>query len=306
MLRVATTLALATAAAAALDWATVTSQSSMQTGEATFYGHQEGQDAAGACSYSENFANTNSLPWSTGISTTIALNDAQFEAGLACGMCIMYQGTGEGIGTTPLAGDRWYRGFVNNRCPECAKGDIDMNIAGDGRWKARWYAVPCNVGTSKLNYKIVTSSPYWFSMVVSNHAVPITGVQVKLGGAWRALKHTTNNQWAYYSEAGPWQSSFPLPVRVTSVTGETIEEAITSAAGGDGTKQFKETGGGAPGAGYPGKGVPPENLPNKGSVGAGAAGAAPKAAAPAGASSAAAQPVQVQSAAAGNRRLLLA
>jgi len=42
MLRVATTLALATAAAAALDWAAVTSQSSMQTGEATFYGHQEG------------------------------------------------------------------------------------------------------------------------------------------------------------------------------------------------------------------------------------------------------------------------
>ena len=176
-------------------------------------------------------------------------------------------GTGSGIGTTPLATDRWYRGFVNNRCPECANGDIDLNIAGDGRWKAEWYAVPCNVGDSKLNYKIVKSSPYWFSMVVSNHAIPITDVSIKLNGAWRPLKRVFNNQFAYYSEAGPWQSAFPLPVRVTSVTGETLEDTIKSAEGGDGTQQFKERGGGAPGAGYPGKGVPPQNLPNKGSVG---------------------------------------
>ena len=45
-------------------------------------------------------------------------------------------------------------GWVNNRCPECAHGDIDVNVAGDGRWKARWYAVPCNVGDTKLNYKV--------------------------------------------------------------------------------------------------------------------------------------------------------
>ena len=71
--------------------------------QATFYGHEEGQDAQGACSFSENFANTNGLPWTKGISNTIALNDAQFANGAACGMCVMYQGTGEGIGTTPLA-----------------------------------------------------------------------------------------------------------------------------------------------------------------------------------------------------------
>ena len=74
--------------------------------QATFYGHQEGQDAQGTCSFSENYANTNGLPWTQGISTTIALNDAQFENGKGCGLCIMYRGTGSGIGTTPLATDR--------------------------------------------------------------------------------------------------------------------------------------------------------------------------------------------------------
>ena len=80
--------------------------------QATFYGHEEAQDAQGACSFSENFANTNNLPWTKGISNTIALNDAQFANGAACGMCVMYQGTGEGIGTTPLATvRRMFSGF---------------------------------------------------------------------------------------------------------------------------------------------------------------------------------------------------
>ncbi len=75
--------------------------------------------------------------------------------------------------------------------------------------------------------------------------VPITGVEVKLGGEWLPLKRTVNNQWPYYNTNGPWQSSFPMPIRVTSVTGETIEDVITSTKGGDGTKQFSQVAGGS-------------------------------------------------------------
>ena len=108
---------------------------------------------------------------------------------------------------------------------------------------------------------------------MSNTAVPITDVQAKIGGSWRSLRRSNNNQFAYYSEAGPWQSEMPLPLRVTSVTGETVEDTMASTSGGEGKVQFKVTGdAGAPGAGYPGRGVPPANLPNKGSVGGGAAG----------------------------------
>ncbi len=73
--------------------------------------------------------------------------------------------------------------------------------------------------------------------------VPIAGVEVKLNGEWLPLKRTVNNQWPYYNTHGPWQSSFPMPIRVTSVTGETIEDTITSAKGGDGAKQFSAVGG---------------------------------------------------------------
>ena len=77
--------------------------------------------------------------------------------------------------------------------------------------------------------------------------VPITGVEIKLGDTWLPLKRTVNNQWPYYNTNGPWQSSFPMPIRVTSVTGETVEDAITGVKGGQGTKQFGQTSGGGGG-----------------------------------------------------------
>ena len=66
----------------------------------------------------------------------------------------------------------------------------------------------------------------------------MAGVEVKLGGTWVPLKRSANNQWPYYTTNGPWQSSFPMPIRLTSAAGETLEDAIPSAKGGDGTKQF--------------------------------------------------------------------
>ncbi len=52
------------------------------------------------------------------------------------------------------------------------------------------------------------------------------------------LKRSSNNQWPYYNTNGPWQSSFPMPIRITSASGETIEDSIPNAKGGDGSKQF--------------------------------------------------------------------
>lgn len=157
-------------------------------------------------------------------------------------------------------------------------------------------------------------SQYWFSLVVSNTAVPITDVQAKIGGAFRSLRRSNNNQWAYYSEAGPWQTEMPLALRITSVTGETVEDVMSSTSGGEGRAQFKVTGDvGSPGAGYPGRGVPPANLPNKGSVGSSSSGSkstsSASASAPASNSNGgAAGKVSVQSAGpqSGGRKLLMA
>jgi hypothetical protein len=301
--------AAATTAAATVDYLAWSTQP--QTGDQTYYG-QGGDDRQGACSFSENFADTNSLPWSKGVVTTVALNDAQFAAGAACGLCLKFRGTGLGLGTTPLSSG-WARGFVNNRCPEvrrmrergwrehktkrkkmnthgrhgcrrprlclvltptrraltftspsshtqkpkqktkkqCAPGDLDLNIAGDGRWRVEWFATPCDVGDSKLHFKVVVSNPYWASFVISNTAVPVAAVQVKLGGAWQDLTRAFNNQWAIH---GDWKAALPIPVRVTAVTGETVEDAITGEVT-EGTVQFAadgdvKTGAGAPTPGF--------------------------------------------------------
>jgi hypothetical protein len=45
---------------------------------------------------------------------------------------------GDGLGTTPVPGD-WTMAMVNNQCPECAYGSIDLALTGNGRWKVEWY-----------------------------------------------------------------------------------------------------------------------------------------------------------------------
>ena len=95
----------------------------MNYAQGTFYGQQADQDERGTCSFGRNFANTMKLPWSTGTHNTVALNDNMFNDSLPCGTCIMYRGTGQGIGTTPIP-QNWTRAIVNNRCvpaaPSCA------------------------------------------------------------------------------------------------------------------------------------------------------------------------------------------
>lgn len=70
--------------------------------QGTSYG--SGEDYQGTCSYGSNMADTNDLPWSSGLTMTVAMNDAQFGSSVACGMCITFQGTGSGIGTMPIPG----------------------------------------------------------------------------------------------------------------------------------------------------------------------------------------------------------
>ena len=72
--------------------------------------------------------------------------------------------------------------------------------------------------------------------------VPVANVSVKIGGNWLPLKRSSNNQWPYYNTNGPWQGSFPMPVRITSATGEVVEDSIPNAKGGEGSKQFTEVG----------------------------------------------------------------
>lgn len=65
-------------------------------GEGTYYT----LTGVGNCGF--EFTDAKALGWSTGIDTFVAINKEQYAASATCGLCLSYQGTGEGIGLAPI------------------------------------------------------------------------------------------------------------------------------------------------------------------------------------------------------------
>lgn len=100
-------------------------------GDGTFYG-AGGAGEHGACMLPSMF---------NGVSLTVALSPDQFMDGQMCGKCVRITGDGSGLGTQPIIGP--YYATVDNLCPECRSGDVDMGMNGDGRWRISWDFVDC-------------------------------------------------------------------------------------------------------------------------------------------------------------------
>lgn len=241
------------------------------TGPGTIYGL--GQNSAGSCSYGKNMANTAGLPWSTvppgasdggtGMAKTyVALNHVDLAGGTACGSCIWFRGTGPGIGVeSRKISSEWQYGLVDNVCPECNKGALDLArsfAVGDGIWTVEWHAVPCQVGDSTLHYNFPASNPYYFNMVVSNGRVPVQSVSAVIAGAEVPLTRTSNNQWAYHNSAGSY--TFPLELKVTPTCGQPVADVVDSISGGYGKAQFGR-------AGCPSEGNPTTTNPTPTDIG---------------------------------------
>ena len=45
-------------------------------------------------------------------------------------------------------------------------------------------------------------------------------MQVKINNVWVKMQRANNNQWPYYNTNGPWQTGFPMPIRISSIAGE--------------------------------------------------------------------------------------
>jgi hypothetical protein len=52
-------------------------------------------------------------------------------------------GTGKGSGADPVRGT--YQVYVNNLCPECEWGHLDLGKNGDGLWDISWWGVHARV-----------------------------------------------------------------------------------------------------------------------------------------------------------------
>jgi expansin (peptidoglycan-binding protein) len=92
-------------------------------GDLTYYG---GAGKGGACT-------STYVP--TGFKT-VALNAPQYGDGEHCGSCVSACFTANGKKTC-------FEAIIDNKCPECKSGDLDMGENGDGRWPLSWSFMPC-------------------------------------------------------------------------------------------------------------------------------------------------------------------
>lgn len=80
-------------------------------GDGTYYGVTNG---AGHCSF--QFSNSETLPWTTGINTFVALNAPQYGDSTPCGLCLQFHGTGPGSGGDPISPSPQFA-LIADECP---------------------------------------------------------------------------------------------------------------------------------------------------------------------------------------------
>ena len=99
----------------------------LYAGDLTFYG-PGGAGANGACMIHV-------------AGNTVAMNPFQYGDGAACGKCVVIYPSTSGSGMTPVR--EIIFATVDNLCPECKYGDVDLGLGGDGRWQSTWEFVDC-------------------------------------------------------------------------------------------------------------------------------------------------------------------
>ncbi|WP_423596940.1 expansin EXLX1 family cellulose-binding protein [Roseateles sp. MS654] len=171
------------------------------TGQGTFYGYGGG----GNCS----------LPKPSTI-LTAAMNNADYNTAQACGACIE---------VTNLNTQKKVVARVDDRCPECAPGDVDLSQEAfaqispieAGRIPISWRYVSCTPPSAKLYFK-EGSSQWWAGVQVRDHSSPVATLAYRptSGGAFTTLNREMYNYFIAPSGMGPG----PYDIQITDVFGQ--------------------------------------------------------------------------------------
>lgn len=123
-----------------------------------------------------------------GMNFSVAMNQPQYNIG-TCGMCVEMKADGSGAGGNRLNGT--YRAFVNNVCPECPWGNLDIGEHGDGRWGITWKAIPCDVGENKIRYVFSGSNEWYFRVSLQLSKYPVKEMSIFYENKWvQGNKHS--------------------------------------------------------------------------------------------------------------------
>jgi expansin (peptidoglycan-binding protein) len=178
-----------------------------ESGVATYY------DATGegACSFD---ATPNDLD-------VAAMDMPEWNGSAPCGECAAVTGP-KGSVTVRIV----------DLCPGCEKGHLDLSMeafakiadVSAGRVPITWQVVPCAVtGNVQYRYK-EGSSQYWTAIQVRNHRLPITTLEVQVGGgAWQTVARSDYN---YFVDAAGVGTTGGFNVRITASDGQQLVDAL--------------------------------------------------------------------------------
>lgn len=161
-------------------------------GDGTYYGQTNGG----------NCVLRNPVPGMYAGKLPIALNSPQYGNSEMCGACLRVTGNGDGLGANPITGT--FYAYVDDKCPECKWGDIDLGKSGDGRWSVSWEFVPCETHGAPIAFAFEGSNLYYFKLQPRNTATPAQRVKINGNDAQRSQ----DNFWI--AHGGP----LPQPCRV--------------------------------------------------------------------------------------------
>lgn len=175
-----------------------------RTGEGTYYN----ADGTGNCSFDPSPEDL----------MVAAMNHADYDNAALCGAFIEIVGP-KGRVTVRIV----------DRCPECARGDVDMSpqafarIAdlSAGRVPIRWRIVsPALTGPIAYRFK-EGSSQWWTAVQIRNHRNPVARFEyLRSDGQWQTVPRAMYNYFVASSGMGPG----PYTFRVTDMYGNVLTD----------------------------------------------------------------------------------
>lgn len=173
-----------------------------------------------------------------------AINTRDYAAAAMCGAYIAVSGPGGSVTVR-----------VVDRCPGCGQGGLDLSrqaferiaAPGAGRVRVTWQIVAGPVAGPVAYQYMDGTTRYWTAIQVRNHRWPVAALEILPTGAadWIRVERRAYN---YFVHSKPIAAG-PLRVRLTALTGATLEDDLPEPAGGlvEGAAQFAQD----PAAGAP-------------------------------------------------------
>lgn len=190
-------------------------------GDGTFYQYTEG----GNCSFPPPAI------------LTAAMNTTDYDGAKACGGCILV--------TNPANG-KSVQVRIDDRCPECAPGDVDLDqeafakIADlvQGRIPVRWKYVACTPPTLSLFFD-PGSSQWWTSVQVRDHRYPVAKLAWRVSGSGDTYKTSPRELYNVFIPPGGMGTG-PYDFKLTDVYGQVVKLTNVALSPGQVVKTTKQ------------------------------------------------------------------